>query len=71
MFRYERPQKGRYRQFSDAEAFGLPGPHIDAELILMLARIWRDLGLRNVDLQLNSLGTAPARTHKKPASVPA
>ena len=63
MFRYERPQKGRYRQFHQigAEAFGLPGPHIDAELILMLARIWRDLGLRNVDLQLNSLGTAPAR----------
>ncbi len=64
MFRHERPQKGRYRQFHQigAEVFGLPGPDIDAELILMTARMWRDLGLAGgVELQLNSLGTAEAR----------
>jgi histidyl-tRNA synthetase len=69
MFRYEKPQKGRYRQFHQigAEAFGLPGPKVDAELILMLARIWRDLGLGSVELQLNSLGTAPARQQHREA----
>lgn len=64
MFRYERPQKGRYRQFHQigVEAFGMQGPDIDAELILMTARLWRQLGLaNNVRLELNSLGSAHAR----------
>jgi histidyl-tRNA synthetase len=63
MFRYERPQKGRYRQFHqiDAEALGFPGPDVDAELILMTARMWRRLGLRGLRLNLNSLGTAESR----------
>ncbi|MGH8396817.1 MAG: histidine--tRNA ligase [Gammaproteobacteria bacterium] len=63
MFRHERPQKGRYRQFYqiDAEAYGLPGPDIDAELIVMLARLWKRLGLTQVQLQINSLGTSEAR----------
>ena len=63
MFRYERPQKGRYRQFHqiDVEALGYPGPDVDAELILMSARIWSRLGLRGLELKLNSLGTAQSR----------
>lgn len=63
MFRYERPQKGRYRQFHqiDVEALGYPGPDIDAEMILMTARIWRRLGLTMPRLELNSLGTPQAR----------
>jgi len=63
MFRYERPQKGRYRQFHqiDAEALGYPGPDVDAELILLTARLWRRLGLRGLTLQLNSLGTPESR----------
>jgi len=63
MFRYERPQKGRYRQFYqiDAEAYGLPGPDIDAELIVMLARLWKQLGIKDLELQINSLGTHDAR----------
>jgi histidyl-tRNA synthetase len=63
MFRYERPQKGRYRQFHqiDAEALGYSGPDVDAELILMTARMWRRLGLRGLRLNLNSLGTAESR----------
>ncbi len=63
MFRYERPQKGRYRQFYQfgAEAFGLEGPDIDAELIMMSARLWRRLGLKGIRLQLNSLGTPESR----------
>jgi histidyl-tRNA synthetase len=63
MFRYERPQKGRYRQFHqiDVEALGFPGPDVDAELILMSARIWRKLGLRGLTLNLNSLGTPQSR----------
>jgi histidyl-tRNA synthetase len=67
MFRHERPQKGRYRQFHQigAEALGFPGPDVDAELILMCARLWDDLGIDGVRLQLNSLG-APAerRAHR-------
>jgi len=63
MFRYEKPQKGRYRQFHQVsvEVFGYPGPDIDAELILMTWRLWQRLGIRDVELQLNSLGTGPAR----------
>jgi histidyl-tRNA synthetase len=63
MFRHEKPQKGRYRQFHqlDVEAVGLPGPDIDAEIIAMTARLWRQLGITRVKLQLNSLGSAEAR----------
>ncbi len=64
MFRYERPQKGRYRQFDQigAECFGMAGPDIDAELLLMNARLWRDLGLiEDVRLELNSIGTPESR----------
>jgi histidyl-tRNA synthetase len=64
MFRHERPQKGRYRQFHQigVEVFGLDGPDIDAEHILMTARLWQMLGLADsVELQLNSLGTAASR----------
>jgi histidyl-tRNA synthetase len=64
MFRHERPQKGRYRQFHQVgvEALGLGGPDIDAELIVMGARLWRDLGLANISLELNTLGDAEARS---------
>ncbi|MGM0536029.1 MAG: histidine--tRNA ligase [Pseudomonadota bacterium] len=64
MFRHERPQKGRYRQFHQVgvEAFGLEGPDIDAETILLSARLWKALGLHeHVTLELNSLGSAEAR----------
>lgn len=64
MYRYERPQKGRYRQFYQfgMEAFGLVGPDIDAEMILLTARLWKILGIdHEVSLQLNSLGTLPCR----------
>ena len=63
MFRYEKPQKGRYRQFHqfDVEAFGFDGPDVDAELLLLVARIWRNLGLGDIELQLNSLGTPESR----------
>jgi histidyl-tRNA synthetase len=66
MFRYERPQKGRYRQFHHvgAEAFGLVGPDIEVEHILMVARLWRQLGISSgVRLEINSLGTLEARNH--------
>lgn len=64
MFRHERPQKGRYRQFHQigVEAFGMPGPDIDAELILLTARMWRELGLGEVRLEINSLGSSAARS---------
>jgi histidyl-tRNA synthetase len=63
MFRRERPQAGRYRQFHqiDAEAFGFPGPDIDAEMILLSARLLRRLGLTGLTLKLNSLGTPQVR----------
>ncbi|MCK5875986.1 MAG: histidine--tRNA ligase, partial [Candidatus Marithrix sp.] len=63
MFRHERPQQGRYRQFHQmgAEAYGLEGPDIDAEIILMTARFWQQLGLHDLKLQINSLGSIQAR----------
>ncbi len=72
MFRYERPQKGRYRQFEQigAECFGMPGPDIDAELILMLARIWEQLGVSDeVELELNTMGTGESRARYREALV--
>ena len=63
MYRYERPQKGRYRQFHqiNMEAFGFSGPEIDAEIILMTARIWKLLKVDNLQLEINSLGTPVSR----------
>lgn len=63
MFRHEKPQRGRYRQFHQvgAEALGFSGPDIDAELIAMCQRLWDDLGLQNVRLELNSIGDAHER----------
>lgn len=63
MFRHEKPQQGRYRQFHQigAEAYGFTGPDIDAEMIAMTARGWRQLGLTDLELQINSLGSAAAR----------
>jgi len=64
MFRHERPQKGRYRQFHQVgvEAYGFEGPDIDAEVILLSARLWRELGLmEHVTLEINSLGSSEAR----------
>lgn len=69
MFRHERPQKGRYRQFHQfgMEVFGIGSSYIDAELILMTARLWDELGLKNqLSLQINSLGSSIARkAHKE------
>jgi histidyl-tRNA synthetase len=63
MFRHERPQKGRYRQFHQigVEAYGFNGPDIDAEMIMLTARLWKALGLKGVTLQINSLGSTEAR----------
>jgi histidyl-tRNA synthetase len=63
MFRHEKPQKGRYRQFHQysVECFGFAGPDIDAELIAMTARLWKQLGITRVKLKVNSLGTPEAR----------
>ncbi len=71
MFRHERPQKGRYRQFHqfDVEALGFAGPDVDAEQIVMLARLWKRLGFAEVHLQLNSIGDAPARAAHREALV--
>lgn len=72
MFRYERPQKGRQRQFHQvgAEAFGIATPDIDAELILMTARLWRQLGVaEHVQLQINSIGSGSARQAYRAALV--
>ena len=67
MFRHERPQKGRYRQFHQlgVEAIGMAGPDIDAELILMTARLWQALGIERLRLELNSLGTPEARARHR------
>lgn len=72
MFRYEKPQKGRLRQFHQigVETFGLQGPDIDAELLLLTARLWQELGIdQHVTLQLNTLGTAQSRQEYKTALV--
>jgi len=71
MFRHERPQKGRYRQFHQVgvEALGYAGPDIDAEMILMGARLWADLGLDGIELQINSLGQAEERAQHRAALI--
>ena len=63
MFRYERPQKGRTRQFHqfDVEALGFEGPDVDAEQIVLLARLWKALGIRGMELQVNSIGDGADR----------
>ncbi|MET0106544.1 MAG: histidine--tRNA ligase [Sedimenticola sp.] len=63
MFRHERPQKGRYRQFHQigVEAYGLEGPDIDLEILLLTRRLWQQLGLEGVELQINTLGTSDER----------
>jgi histidyl-tRNA synthetase len=67
MFRHERPQKGRYRQFHQVgvEALGFPGPDIDAEQIAMCARLWDDLGLDGIRLEINSLGQSDERARHR------
>lgn len=72
MFRHERPQKGRYRQFHQCgvEVFGLNGPDVDAELIMMTARLWRELGIdKHVHLELNSIGSQEDRADYRTALV--
>lgn len=72
MFRHERPQKGRYRQFHQCgvEVFGVDGPDIDAELIMMTARMWRELGIASyVRLELNSIGSLAARAEYRTALI--
>jgi len=63
MFRREKPQRGRYRQFYqfDVEALGYDGPDVDAEIIIMCSRMWRQLGISRLELEINSLGTPEAR----------
>jgi histidyl-tRNA synthetase len=69
MFRYEKPQKGRYRQFHqfDVEALGFEGPDVDAELIILQDRFWTALGVRHMALQINTLGTREARQRYRAA----
>ncbi|MCP5264809.1 MAG: histidine--tRNA ligase [Burkholderiaceae bacterium] len=71
MFRHERPQKGRYRQFHQigAEALGFAGPDVDAELIMLCRRLWDDLGLPQVRLEINSLGQADERAAHRQALI--
>lgn len=71
MYRHERPQKGRYRQFHQVgvESFGMAGPDIDAEMILMGARLWGDLGLDGIELQINSLGQPEERALHRAALI--
>ena len=67
MYRHERPQKGRYREFHQygAEAFGFAGPDVDAELIVMCARLWPELGLKGIRLELNNIGSADERARHR------
>jgi len=71
MFRHERPQKGRYRQFHQigVEAFGMAGPEVDAELILLSARLWRVLGIAELRLEINTLGTPASRAEYRSCLV--
>ncbi|MDH3363239.1 MAG: histidine--tRNA ligase [Gammaproteobacteria bacterium] len=71
MFRYEKPQQGRYRQFHqfDVEALGYEGPDVDAELIIMTARLWRRLGISRIELQINSLGVPESRLRYRAALI--
>ena len=71
MFRHERPQRGRYRQFHQigAEALGFGGPEVDAELILLAQALWQTLGLKDVRLELNSLGQPPERKQHRAALI--
>jgi histidyl-tRNA synthetase len=71
VFRHERPQRGRYRQFHqiDVEALGLAGPDIDAELIVMVARLWKLLGITDVQLEINSLGQGDERAAHRAALI--
>ena len=71
MFRHERPQRGRYRQFHQigAEALGFSGPEVDAELILLAAALWTELGLNNISLQLNTLGQPNERQLHRSALI--
>ena len=71
MFRHERPQKGRYRQFHqfDVEALGFAGPDVDAEQIVMLSRLWRRLGLDGIRLEINSIGDADERRAHRAALI--
>ena len=71
VFRHERPQRGRYRQFHqiDVEALGMTGPDIDAELILMVARLWKALGITDMQLELNSLGQGEERAAHRAALI--
>lgn len=71
VFRHERPQRGRYRQFHqiDVEALGLSGPDIDAELIIMAARLWKALGITDVHLEINSLGQGEERAAHRAALI--
>ena len=71
MFRYERPQKGRYRQFHqfDVEALGYDGPDVDAELIIMSARMWKRLGIDKIRLEINSLGVPESRARYREVLV--
>jgi len=71
MFRHERPQRGRYRQFHQigAEALGFAGPEVDAELIVLAQSLWKELGLRDVRLELNSLGQPPERLAHRQALI--
>ncbi|MBT0569235.1 histidine--tRNA ligase [Curvibacter sp. CHRR-16] len=71
MFRHERPQRGRYRQFHQigAEALGFGGPEVDAEVILMASALWKKLGLEGIELQLNSLGQPAERNQHRAALI--
>ena len=71
MFRHERPQRGRYRQFHQigAEALGFPGAEVDAELILLAHNLWQEIGLQNVELQINSLGQPEERKAHRSALI--